>query len=229
MFKRILLWLGKFLLGFIGFILLYLLAELAISRIPVNKDVAQHTSNDYTVYLLSNGVHTDIVLPAVSTVNNWYHTFPATNTKSQDSTLPYIAIGWGDKGFYLETPEWSQLKPRVAFNAVTGLGDAALHVTYYKTMTAHDKCIAVSISAAQLKQLTSYVLSSLDMSDSLTSIVLPTDAQYGDNDAFYEAKGSYHLFHTCNTWTNRALKAANMKACLWNTFDKGIFYHYSNN
>ena len=52
---------------------------------------------------------------------------------------------------------------------------------------------------------------------------------YGKNDAFYEATGRYSLFHTCNTWTNNALKIAGQKACVWTPFDTGIFYHYQYN
>ena len=33
-----------------------------------------------------------------------------------------------------------------------------------------------------------------------------TNAQYNENDAFYEAIGSYSIFHTCNTWTNNTLR-----------------------
>jgi hypothetical protein len=49
---------------------------------------------------------------------------------------------------------------------------------------------------------------------------------YGDNDAFYEAIGSYNLFKTCNTWTNNALKSCGQKACFWTPFESGIFYQY---
>jgi hypothetical protein len=38
--------------------------------------------------------------------------------------------------------------------------------------------------------------------------------------------GSYNLFHTCNTWTNDALKAGGQKACWWTPFDAGIFRQY---
>jgi hypothetical protein len=43
---------------------------------------------------------------------------------------------------------------------------------------------------------------------------------------FYNAKGRYSLFYTCNTWANQALKSANQKAALWTIFDFGIFQHY---
>ncbi len=47
-----------------------------------------------------------------------------------------------------------------------------------------------------------------------------------DDDAFYEAKGSYSFMKTCNTWANSALKSAGQKAALWTPSDKGIFRHY---
>ena len=51
---------------------------------------------------------------------------------------------------------------------------------------------------------------------------IETDAQYGQNDAFYEANGKYNFTHTCNTWANNALKASGQKAPLWTPFDRGF-------
>ena len=49
---------------------------------------------------------------------------------------------------------------------------------------------------------------------------------YGENDAFYEAVGSYNLFYTCNTWTNNALKAMHTDAALWTITEQGLFHHH---
>ena len=54
----------------------------------------------------------------------------AENTKSKDSTAEYLAFGWGDKGFYLDTPEWSDLKASTAFKAAFALGNSAMHTTF---------------------------------------------------------------------------------------------------
>jgi len=48
---------------------------------------------------------------------------------------------------------------------------------------------------------------------------------YGSNDAFYEAKGSFSCFKTCNTWTNQTLKKAEIKTAIWTPFDSGILKH----
>ena len=55
---------------------------------------------------------------------------------------------------------------------------------------------------------------------------MKTDAVYGKNDAFYDAKESYNFTQTCNTWANNGLKTAGQKAALWTPSDFGIFYHY---
>jgi len=58
--------------------------------------------------------------------------------------------------------------------------------------------------------------------------LIEKDANYGKNDVFYEARGRYHMFFTCNTWANNALKKSGLPAALWAPFDKGIFYQYRN-
>ena len=57
-------------------------------------------------------------------------------------------------------------------------------------------------------------------------INIKTTSQYGENDAFYEAIGSYSIFHTCNTWTNNTLREAKLPSSKWLVFDKGILYQY---
>jgi len=82
------------------------------------------------------------------------------------------------------------------------------------------------IDSVQYQTLIDFVKSSLEYSVENQPIVIRTNAQYGDSDAFYEAKGAYSMFYSCNTWTNEALKKANMPAGIWATLDKGILSHY---
>ncbi|MDK7354048.1 DUF2459 domain-containing protein, partial [Rothia aeria] len=57
-------------------------------------------------------------------------------------------------------------------------------------------------------------------------IYIETNAQYGEDDAFYEANGKYSIFYTCNTWTNNVLKKAGLKASFWAAFDDGLMSQY---
>jgi uncharacterized protein (TIGR02117 family) len=175
---------------------------------------------------VTNGVHTDIVMPTKNDQIDWNKQIKFTNTKAADSTYQYLAIGWGDKGFYLETPEWSDLKASVALKAASGLSTTAIHTTYYKNLRESDNCKKIMISKEQYNRLIKYIHNSFQKDASGNFLVIKTEANYGKTDAFYEANGSYSLFHTCNTWANSGLKTSGQKCCLWIATDSGIFSKY---
>lgn len=222
---KILKTLGKTVLGIILAILILLAIEWCCSRIGVGEHTTA-SAETFTIYLKSNGVHTDIVMPTQTEQIDWRTIFHPEHIVSKDSTLPYIGIGWGDKGFFMQTPEWSDLKFSVAFNAMFGLGGSAIHATYQWKPDSNELCVPVVISKAQYDLLIDYIKAGLTSNDTMASIYIPTDAQYGNYDAFYEANGSYSMLRTCNTWTNNALKHAKLKAAFWCAFDKGILRQY---
>jgi len=224
MLKRTLKLTATIVVGFIGLILVYLVAAFCLARIVVNQDLVN--KKDVTIYILTNGVHTDLVLPIRNQMKDWTTTIKAEHTASKDSKVNFIAFGWGDKGFYLETPTWADLKASTAFSATFGLGNSAMHTTFYKTMKENERCKKIQISYQQYEKLIEYISESFEKSQQGQVIPIITKANYGKADAFYEAIGSYSLFHTCNTWANNGLKVCGQKASLWTPFDKGIFYHY---
>ena len=214
-------------LGILLFVCIYLIVAFFVSKIPVNSDVNLTKSDrKVKIYLLSNGVHTDIVLPVNNSIVRWDTIFPIKNTRGKYTDAKYIAIGWGDKGFYLNTPTWGDLTFSTAFKAVSGLSSTALHTTYYKEVTLGENCVSLKVSKKDYCLLKRYILHSLKYNKRSKPIFIKTNAVYGDRDAFYDAVGSYHLFSTCNTWTNNALKFSNQKASLWTPFQSGIFEHY---
>lgn len=214
----------KLILGFVGFLLIYILCAFLLPKIPVNSNVTAE-GKSIPVYILSNGVHTDIVLPVKNDLYDWSQKVKFENTIAKDSTAQLVAFGWGDKGFYLETPTWDDLKFSTAFKAASGLSTSAIHVTFYRGLKENAQCKRLLASETEYMKLVDFIDNSFEHDfDGLLKI--DTDAVYGKNDAFYEAKGSYSLFHTCNTWTNNALKAGNQKAALWTATDKGILCHY---
>lgn len=226
-FKKIFKRVGQCLLVIVGLLGLYVLAAWLLPYIAVNKDAGKDKAGDISIYIKSNGVHTDIVVPMHSSLMDWNTVVPFENTDSKDTTFNYASFGWGDKGFYLETPNWSDLKASVAFKAMFHLGHSAMHVTFYKRMVLGEKCKEIKINHADYEQLILYIKKSFQYdADGETINIKTQNDGYGTDDAFYESTGVYDLFHTCNTWANNALKAANQKACLWTALDKGIFYQY---
>ncbi len=216
---------GLTLLGIGLFVGTYFACAWGFSRLTTayKQEAAQDA---ITLYIKSNGVHTDIVVPVKTAYKNWSNDFEYRNTRGADSSYAWLGLGWGDKGFYLETPTWGDLTFRTAYRAALGLSSTAIHATYYQSMVENENCRSFTVSPRQYHLLIQYVEHALQHHANGAVIPITTDAVYGNHDAFYEATGAYSMFHTCNTWTNNGLKACEQKAAWWTPFDWGIFYHY---
>lgn len=209
----------------LGIIVVYVAAGYFLPFIEVPaKDDGQ--KKEIPIYIYTNGVHTDIVMPVKNDLHDWSTKIPFTNTRSKETDYRFVGIGWGDKGFYLDTPTWADLKFSTAFKAAFWLSESAMHCSYYKTMKEGDDCKMIMISRNQYKDLVKFVDEKFDKDAGGNYILVPTDAVYGNNDAFYDANGKYSFLDTCNTWANNALKAAGQKAAWWTPSDYGIFLHY---
>lgn len=213
---------GKSLLYFIGLILLYVLAALVLPLITIDKEPL--TTEDVEIHIITNGVHTDIVVPVVNNQMDWRTQVQYAGIA--DESYKYLAMGWGDKGFYLETPTWAELKVSTAFNAAFGFNTTAIHTTFYKTMNVGESCKKMILSKEQYSRLIEYITTSFKTDETNHFMLVNTDVTYGTTDAFYEAKGTYNIFQTCNTWANNALDACGQTCCYWTPMDKGIFSKY---
>ncbi|MBO9675976.1 MAG: TIGR02117 family protein [Sphingobacteriaceae bacterium] len=222
--KRFLKYTGRFCAVFILLIGIYFLTAFCASRITVNPNPVN--SKEIAIYIMTNGVHTDIVVPAVTAQVDWTKEISYQNTLAADSSYRYLAMGWGDKKFYLETPEFSDLKLSNGLRAISGLSTSAMHTTYYKNIQEDARCKKIMISTVQYGQLIRYILNSFKKDKAGHLIHVESNIHYDIGDAFYEARGSYSIFKTCNTWANAALKACGQKCCLWTIFDTGIFIKY---
>ena len=223
--QRILRFAGIAIAAFLLLTILWFLSALLLSKIKLEGDKTDAAG--ITIFLLSNGVHTDIVMPVINEHYDWTKYFKFENTREKESGFSYVAVGWGDRDFYLNTPEWSDLKLSVAFNAAFGLGKAALHTSFYKHMTSSRYCAGISISKDQYLLLTAYIEDYIEKDENGESINIQPEITYGSNNAFYEAAGKLSLFKSCNTWTNNALKSSGLPSLAWTVFSAPLMRLYS--
>jgi uncharacterized protein (TIGR02117 family) len=156
---------------------------------------------------------------------DWSKWVNPSHTKSGDSSAVNVAFGWGDKGFYLETKTWDELKLSTACKAVFYLGSSAMHVSFHKKLRETASCRKICVSKESYLKLVEHITESFD-ADSVGVPKQIVGASFTNHDAFYDAKGKYSLFYTCNTWANDGLKSAGLKACYWTVFKGGIFDQY---
>ena len=142
----------------------------------------------------------------------------ARDAKAPPPGAEFVAIGWGDRDFYLHTPTWADLTLRRAVGALFGANASLLHVSWLTRAHLRQGAYALPLSQRQYLALVAHVRGSLP---SGRALALP-GAGYGPEDAFYEAEGGYHLFETCNTWTGRGLRRAGVPVSRWTPFDVNV-------
>ena len=214
----------KIILSLLVFLLLYLFITFILSIIPVNTiDLDKNKAT--TIYIKTNGVHTDLILPIKNEAKDWSKLILFKHTIAKDSIFKYVGFGWGDKDFYLNTPHWSDLKTSTALKAACYLGSSVMHTEFYQNLNENENCKKIEVSKEEYLLLVKSISNNFKVDKKEKFILIPNQ-HYNKSDAFYEAKGRYCLFYTCNSWANETLKAANQKAALWTLTDFGIFYHY---
>jgi uncharacterized protein (TIGR02117 family) len=174
----------------------YLLIALLLTYVTVNDEENLEVTEE-VIYLKSNGIHLDIVLRS---------SYISTVTLDKK----YVAVGWGDKDFYLKTPNFKDLTIATGVKALFLKSEALLHLTNYDEVKKD--WVKIVVSKKQLKEISNQINEQFYVSD-LTAIT-----GYSLNDFFYKSKGSYSCFFTCNSWVNSILKNANLKACIWTPF-----------
>jgi uncharacterized protein (TIGR02117 family) len=172
-------------------------------------------------WVLSNGVHTDLVFPVRGHGMDWSQLFPTPHFRAVPPDAEYIAIGWGDREFYLHTPTWADLTASRALGAAMGGNTALLHVTYLRRAELRTGAYRLPLSQRQYAVLGKHVRAALPAGRALPI----AGAHYGATDAFYEADGSYNLFETCNAWTGRGLREAGVTVSRWTPFDFNVVWH----
>lgn len=208
----------------------YSLFAVVSAIIPVPAEAAGEEEATYDVYLLKSGPHTDFFVRARTDIHDWTTDFPYANNLDPDTALPWLAIGWGDKGFYLNTPTWGDLTVSTAVTAATGLGTAGIHATYYYSVPTDRQIAHLHFTENQYSRLCNYINRTL-IADTDGKRVMLVPLKSGVNyehDRYYDANGTYSMIHTCNTWVNNGLKVSGQRACLWTGFAEGIFYQYEN-
>ena len=204
----------------LAFPALYLLAALIGFAIPANPGWREPASG-ITIFVRTNGVHTWIMVPAVTAEMDWRPLTPAAHIRDPRYVGDYLAFGYGNREFYLNTPRWEDLRFRTALNAAFGEGRSLLHVEHEWHPRLNEDQRSLRITSEQYRRLAAHILRSFERDRHGRSIPL-LGRGYGPADVFYEARGPYNAFFTCNEWTGAALRASGIRIGLWTPFSGSV-------
>lgn len=194
----------------------YLIVSLTCTSITIERENLANNYNE-VIYLNTNGIHLDVILPKNSIDSNLLKGIIHAKTDN------YLAFGWGDKDFYLKTPTWDDLTFKTVIKALFWKSSTLMHVTRYYQKSS--TWVKIAVSTKEIKKLCQYIQSSFKLNDKGMKQILENKG-YSIMDNFYQAKGSYSCFKTCNSWVNSGFKESGLKSCLWTPFDFGLLDLY---
>jgi len=100
-----------------------------------------------------------------------------------------------------------------------------MHITWMRTPVEGPQCRRFTLGPEAMALLVAYVRSGFVTGADGRPMRI-ANAHYESTDVFYEGTGRYNLFGTCNSWTNRGLKACGARACLWTPFQGPLMELY---
>lgn len=213
-------WTGRLATALVLLILGYAVAGMIGGSIPANAAWVQ-PANGIHIFVEDNGIHTGIVMPVAAAGVDWRATFPASDLGDpRYAGFDHIALGWGDRAFYVETPTWSDVSPVVILRAAIGSSRTVLHVEHVPATRAGADVGEIVLTPDQYRRLAAFVRETLGSGGKVA-------AGYGPDDAFYDARGTYSAIVTCNEWTGRALRRAGVRVGVWTPFPVTVMGWFS--
>lgn len=159
-------------------------------------------------YVGSHGWHTSIIVARAQIPKN---TWPRGVADGTFARYPYLQTGWGDRKFYTHP------KPNagMALDAVLSPGPSVLHVVGLKPPLSRSLEWSALVRVPCTKQEFDSLCRALGDSferDARGRAQPLGPGLYGETSRFYPARGRYHLFNTCDTWTARMMRAGGLRA-----------------
>ena len=189
----------------------YATAGMIGGSIPANAGEVQPTEG-IRIFIEDNGIHTGIVMPVAAAGVDWRGTFPARDLADpRYAGFDHVAVGWGDRAFYVETPTWSDINLLLILRAAIGSARTVLHVEHVSAPATGSTVRAIVLTPDQYRRLAAFVRNTLGPSGKVAN-------GYSADDVFYAARGTYSAVATCNEWTGRALRHAGVRIGAWTPF-----------
>ncbi|MBS0411619.1 MAG: DUF2459 domain-containing protein [Proteobacteria bacterium] len=159
-----------------------------------------------SIYLVDNGFHTDLALPAQALAGHL-----AGRAAAAVSNRPWVMVGYGDRRFFIE----QGMSPRRAADGLRSLfwpGNASA-LRLDGLASSPDRVYAdgvrrIAVSPAGLAAIAAHIDASLARDGAGAPIRLAAPPQ--PDTGFFAATQPFSLVHLCNHWTAELLNAAGL-------------------
>ena len=165
--------------------------------LPINNDAPR----THVIQVASNGWHTAVVLPAPALAD--------TGLLPEAEDFPgaaFLEFGWGDRVYYPAKEKTIGM----TLSAALVPTPAVMHMAGLATAPRDDntsrEVVAVPLTEAGFLNLIEALAAEFERPAAGRAVSVSRGLYPGSR--FYNARGEFHLFNTCNTWTASMLRAA---------------------
>ncbi|MGL4238425.1 DUF2459 domain-containing protein [Tabrizicola sp.] len=185
---------------------LYLAASFALPLIPgPGPDLSGPKTR--TIGLIQGAIHTDILLPLTPEVRTRFGFAAAAGVPLNDPYAEWLLLGWGSAAFYTSTGTYADISAGTVLTAATG--DSAVLRLEIGSLNYQGKMHFLELSEAQFQALLTQTHAAFAGETPLNH------PGFSVTDAFFPAKGRFHLFRTCNVWLGETFRASGIPFGLW--------------
>ena len=173
---------------------LYAVAVLAGALIPVGGDDTNAETAE--IYIRSNGIHLEFVLPNDASG-------PLGDKIVVDGAPPYLAYGWGERDFFLNTPTWADFDLLTAIGSLLWQEDILMRVQPVWGTPSGEQSRTLRVSPAQRAAIVAYIRAGIqfDVHGDVTTV---PSTLYDPNGVFLEGLG--------------------IRTALWSPFPYGVMW-----
>jgi uncharacterized protein (TIGR02117 family) len=199
----------------------YYLCCLVLPLVHVNADYL-YKNKGFLVYVAGDGLHSEIIVPVKNEVTDWETVFNKADFDGAAEGKQWLCIGFTEKNFYRTNRRWDDMNYFSAFGQLCGFGESVMHVSYENEYPFDRKFIRkIYIGEEQYAKLSEFIKGSFTQNngEALAPIIKTNNFK---KEVIYEAHKEFSFFHTCNTWTNNALKSFGFKTGYWTALEGGI-------
>jgi uncharacterized protein (TIGR02117 family) len=199
----------------IGF---YMIAALVGSFIHANGSWREPTEG-VPIFVETNGVHVSLIVPMSAAGEDLSDLIRPEDLNYRELYGTHAMIGWGHGRVYRNAQTWRDVRSGDIASAIFGSDFTTLHIYHLIDPQPTSIRKRFLVSFEQYRYIIKDVRATFRLTKDGKSKAYPA---YGPNNLFYDSKGRYSAFNTCNEWTAGVLRRAGVRMGIWTPMPGGV-------
>lgn len=140
--------------------------------LPLHSGRTEPVEAALTVFVMTNGFHTDIVLPTVGAGKDWRPLLATSPITRQSLDAPWMAFGWGSQAAYTQLGTFADLSAGLMLKAIA-FDRSVVHLQPLVAIRAGDGIRRFALSEDGYRALVAHVESSLQTGEAGGPVACP--------------------------------------------------------